>query len=235
MLSFISLGLRRMRRGGQKLADDPRVAGGVSSAIAEVPAVLCLNTTIKLHEQQHGGQLLRPSIQCVSTSSIHIGGVVTQSAVPQAAGSRGPAALNPGWPATQSSSAGDELGRPGVSASPAPSSLRLRRQRGDDLLRVFDQAGAVADQAVAAAGQRVVDRAGHGEHLAPGLGGQARGDQRARTARPPRSPGSPAHSPAMMRLRLGKCAGSGAGAGQVFADHGAGAAMRASRAALARG
>ena len=43
----------------------------------------------------------------------------------------------------------------------------------------FDQLGSVADQAVATARQRVVDRAGDREHLAPLFGSTPRGDERA--------------------------------------------------------
>ena len=56
---------------------------------------------------------------------------------------------------------------------------------------------------------RRVDRAGNGEHLAPGFGGQPRGDQRARLQRRLDHQRALASGPAMMRLRCGKCAGSG--------------------------
>jgi hypothetical protein len=57
---------------------------------------------------------------------------------------------------------------------------RLIRLHGfHDLGGVLDQRGAVADQLVAALRARVERRAGHGHHLAPGLGGGARGHQRA--------------------------------------------------------
>ena len=54
---------------------------------------------------------------------------------------------------------------------------------GKHVVRGFDQLGTLPEQAVAAARHRVVDRARHREHLAPRLGGQAGGDQRARAAR----------------------------------------------------
>ena len=52
-----------------------------------------------------------------------------------------------------------------------------RRQGREDLGRRLHQLGALAQQPVAAAGHRVVDRTGHREYLAAHLGGQAGGDQ----------------------------------------------------------
>ena len=48
-----------------------------------------------------------------------------------------------------------------------------------DVVDGFDEGGAVADQVVAAVGERVVDGTGHGHHLAAQLGRLPCGDQRA--------------------------------------------------------
>ena len=75
---------------------------------------------------------------------------------------------------------------------------------GDDVVDGGDDVGAVLDQAVGAGGARVERRAGHGEDEAALLAGEARGDQRARAAAPPRRRPRRATMPEMMRLRRGK-------------------------------
>ena len=64
---------------------------------------------------------------------------------------------------------------------------RAARRRAAQLLEdvggAVDQLGALLDQRVAAARLRRMDRAGDREHVAAGLGGQPRGDQRARLQR----------------------------------------------------
>ena len=64
--------------------------------------------------------------------------------------------------------------------------LAARRQRAGERAQLrenvvgrFDERRAVPDQLVAAARERIMDRAGNGEHLASLLGGEPRGDQRA--------------------------------------------------------
>ena len=80
---------------------------------------------------------------------------------------------------------------------------RSGRARLDHVRGVLDQRRAVADQLVAALRARVERRAGHRHHLAARLGGQPRGDQRAR-ARRRLDHHRPRASPAMIRLRQGK-------------------------------
>ena len=84
--------------------------------------------------------------------------------------------------------------------------------------RVLDQRRAVADQLVAALRARIERRAGHRHHLAPRLGGQPRGDQRAGPRRgldhhrPALDPGDdPVAVREMARARLGP--------GRHFGEH----------------
>ena len=75
-----------------------------------------------------------------------------------------------------------------------------RAERLDHVVGVLDQGRAVADQLVAALRARIERRAGHRHHLAPGLGGEPRGDQRARLGRASTTT-VPSDRPAMIRLR----------------------------------
>ena len=58
-----------------------------------------------------------------------------------------------------------------------------RREFGNDIVRRLDQFRALANQLVAAAGQRIMDGARDREDLPALLRGQARGNQRAAAAR----------------------------------------------------
>jgi len=64
----------------------------------------------------------------------------------------------------------------------------------EEVVDAFDELGPFADEAVAAAGERIVDRTRNGEDVAPELGGKARRDERAE-AGAPRRPMCPATSP----------------------------------------
>ena len=91
------------------------------------------------------------------------------------------------WPSAAStvrasgSSSGASSRAPGppVPAGPPPA----RRSSSRMSCAVSTSFAPFADQPVAALGERRVDRAGQREHLAPLLGGQARGDERARGQR----------------------------------------------------
>jgi len=58
-----------------------------------------------------------------------------------------------------------------------------RRQLLEDVVRGLDQLRALADQPMAAARKRCVDRAGNREHVSPGFGSEPRSDQRTRLQR----------------------------------------------------
>src|SRR5690606_16093331 len=91
----------------------------------------------------------------------------------------------------------------------------------DHFLGGFHERGAIADQAVAAAGFRVVDGAGDGEDFAAGVGGEASRDQRAGAV------GGLDHEGAEGQagddaVAAGELALVDAGTGRVFAGDGAG-------------
>lgn len=77
------------------------------------------------------------------------------------------------------------------------------------VVRCFGEVRALADEVVAASSARVQRRAGDGEDLPPGLSGKALGEKRA-GADGGLDDHEPSVSPAMMRLRLGKCRPIGA-------------------------
>jgi hypothetical protein len=73
----------------------------------------------------------------------------------------------------------------------------------------FHELRALADEFVAAAGERIVDGSGDGEDLAAGVAGEPGGDQRARFLAASTT-SVPCDRPAMMRLRRGKVAAAAA-------------------------
>ena len=95
-----------------------------------------------------------------------------------------------------------------------------RRQGSDDLGGVLYQCRALPDQAVAAAGPGIVDRAGNREHLATGLARLARGDQCAGLLgrfHHQRAQGQAGQDP----VAGGEVGTQGGSAGRMLADHGA--------------
>ena len=136
---------------------------GTEADELRVTTVSDRDPTLQFHEQEHGGQ-----------------GLDRQSGAPTSAPYRLERDRAPAKPAVvRTVSPGGVVrcrarprGRPpphaGHPDDSRPQRAGCRSQCVDDILRGFDQRGAVADQPMAALGQRVVDRTGQGEHLASG-------------------------------------------------------------------
>ena len=207
MFSFISPGLRREATRWVRT----RCAGPCWPAHATRKNRPCCggHPALQLHDQQHGGQPGGRQSGALD-ELIHIRGVETDR-LPQAV-VVGVAGARPG---------ADRAFGVRASLQPQPERLgfacRRAAERLQDVGRRLHERGAVADQPVAAAGERVADRARQREHLAARVGGQARGDHRARPLGRLDHDGADAQR-GQQAVAAGEVFALRAGAGQVFGD-----------------